>query len=196
MGAVAGIHVAALYLIASSLGMVPPIVYRDPPSATLMPVEPQPVEPLPEPPRVQMKDPPLTVPPPIVDTTPSADTPDRIAADPTDLPQPQPEIFPQPPGPEIMGVRGDSRHPLTQPPYPMSDVRMGNEGFVDLELYVMPNGRVGDVRVLRSTGFPSLDQSAIDEAKRRWKLLPATRDGVPFAQWHRLRVVFKLEGRR
>jgi protein TonB len=196
MGAVVGIHVAALYLIASSLGMVPPIVYRDPPSATLMPVEPQPVEPLPETPRVQMKDPLLTVPPPEFDTTSTVDTPDRIVAVPTDLPQPQPELFPQPPGPEIVAVRADSRHPLTQPPYPMSDVRMGNEGFVDLELYVMPNGRVGDVRVLRSTGYPSLDQSAIDEAKRRWKLLPATRDGVPFAQWHRLRVVFKLEGRR
>jgi TonB family protein len=50
--------------------------------------------------------------------------------------------------------------------------------------------------VLRSTGFPALDQSAMAEAKKRWRMLPATRDGVPFAQWHRLRVVFKLENRR
>jgi hypothetical protein len=40
-----------------------------------------------------------------------------------------------------------------------------------------------------------LDQSAVDEAKRRWRLQPATRDGVPFAQWHKLRVVFELRNR-
>ena len=35
--------------------------------------------------------------------------------------------------------------------------------------------------------------STLDEAKRSWRLTPATRDGVPFAQWHRLRVIFKLK---
>ena len=57
---------------------------------------------------------------------------------------------------------------------------------------MLPNGRVGDARVVKSTGFEELDQSAIDEAKRNWRLMPATRDGVPIAQWHRLRVTFKL----
>jgi periplasmic protein TonB len=62
-------------------------------------------------------------------------------------------------------------------------------------VYVMPTGRIGDVRVVRSTGSPSLDQSAIDEAKRRWRMLPATRDGEPYAQWHRLKVTFNLKNR-
>jgi TonB family protein len=57
-------------------------------------------------------------------------------------------------------------------------------------------GRVGDARIVKSTGFPALDQSALDEAKRKWRLTPATRDGVPFAQWHRLRVTFKLNTQR
>ena len=30
---------------------------------------------------------------------------------------------------------------------------MGNEGSVDIEIYVLPNGRVGDARILRSSGF-------------------------------------------
>ena len=35
-------------------------------------------------------------------------------------------------------------------------------------------------------------RAALAEAKRNWRLLPAKRDGVPIAQWHRLRVTFKL----
>lgn len=82
---------------------------------------------------------------------------------------------------------------LTQPPYPAADVRAGNEGNVQIEVYVLPDGRVGDARILRSSGFPRLDQAALDEAKRRWRLQPATRNGEPFAQWYPLRVVFKLK---
>ena len=57
---------------------------------------------------------------------------------------------------------------------------------------MLPNGRVGDARVVKSTGFEELDLAALAEAKRNWRLLPATRDGEPIAQWHRLRVTFKL----
>ena len=64
---------------------------------------------------------------------------------------------------------------------------------MDIEIYVLPNGRVGDARIVKSSGFERLDRSALDEASRNWRLMPATRDGVPFAQWYRLRVIFKLE---
>jgi protein TonB len=102
---------------------------------------------------------------------------------------------PPTPGPVIVGVRQDPRRPLTKPAYPASDVRQGNEGKVELEIYVTPDGRIADARVLKSTGSPTLDQSAVDEAKRRWRMLPATRDGVPYAQWHRLVVAFNLADR-
>ena len=36
----------------------------------------------------------------------------------------------------------------------------------------------GDARVVKSTGFEELDRAALAEAKRNWRLLPATRDGV------------------
>ena len=86
--------------------------------------------------------------------------------------------------PSLVSVRPDPRYPLTQPIYPPTDQRMGNQGSVDIEIYVLPNGRVGDARVLRSSGFERMDQSALDEARRRWRMLPATRDGEPIAQWH------------
>ena len=75
-------------------------------------------------------------------------------------------------------------------------IRAGNTGTADIEVYVLPNGRVGDARIVKSTGFESLDRSAMEEAKRKWRLAPATRDGVPFAQWHRLRVTFRLNQQR
>jgi protein TonB len=97
------------------------------------------------------------------------------------------------PMPLIQSVRQDPRRPLTQPYYPPSEIRAGNEGNADIEVYVLPDGRIGDARIIRSTGHPRLDQSAIEEAKKNWRLIPATRDGVAIAQWHRLRVVFQLK---
>jgi TonB family protein len=51
---------------------------------------------------------------------------------------------------------------------------------------------VGDARIIKSTGYDELDRAALTEAKRNWRLLPATRDGVAIPAWHRLRVTFKL----
>jgi protein TonB len=194
MGMVAGIHVAALYLIASSLGIVPPLAAPPPPLEVFNPEVAPPDDPLPvvQPSRVEI--PTLTMPIPVVSNDAFEST-ETISVERTDTPPVVREFVPVEPDPVLVGVRPDARHPLTQPAYPAIDVRQGNEGSVELEIYVLPNGRVGDVRVIKSAGSPTLDQSAIDEAKRRWRLLPATRDGEPFAQWHRLRVVFNLKDR-
>lgn len=196
MGAVAGLHVAALYLIATSLGIVPPLI-SEPPTAQLFDEVRPPDDPLPAIPQPQLVDRPLTVPPPDtvdidIDTTPP---PDAIFGEIDNNPPRPPEIIPTGPQHTMVAVRQDSRFPLTQPTYPARDIREGNEGTVELEIYVMPTGRIGDVRVIKSAGSPSLDQSAIDEAKRKWRMLPATRDGEPYAQWHRLKVTFNLKNR-
>jgi periplasmic protein TonB len=193
MGMVAGVHAAALYLIATSLGIVPPLIEAEPPPFVIA-QSPQPPPPDP-PPTFEPRNtaPPLTAPVPVVlpDDAFSEDAP---FVEFTDDPPVVPPIVP-PRDVQMVGVRADARFPLTRPPYPQKDVREGNEGSVELEVYVMPNGRIGDVRVLKSTGSPTLDQSAVDEAKRRWRMLPAMRDGEAYAQWHRLRVVFDLKDR-
>jgi protein TonB len=137
----------------------------------------------------------ITVPIPAVPRDAFEYSDDTIGARASDDARPVPDFFPPTAAPVLVGVRPDTRHPLTQPMYPAIDVRQGNEGSVELEIYVLPNGRVGDARVLKSTGSATLDQSAIEEAKRRWRMAPATQDGVPVAQWHRLRVVFNLRDR-
>jgi protein TonB len=190
MGLVFAMHVGIFYLIANSLGLVPPITTTVPIDARFIDEPqtppPQPRNNLPVPPApntVTLRDPEL---PPIV-----IDPPETITAPAADEvgPPPTGETFQ---GPVIVDVRQDARHPLSQPPYPPAEIRAGNTGTADIEVYVLPSGRVGDARIVKSTGFNALDQSALAEAKRNWRLTPATRDGVPIAQWHRLRVTFRL----
>lgn len=192
MGIVAGMHVAVAFVIAGALVIKNEMTLPPEIETTIIDEPPQPVDTLPIPePRLQPMD--LTVPPPEV--PPFA----QDTVDPPIMAQvlpPKPVVDPvgsAEPVPVIQDVRQDPRRPLTQPYYPPSEIRAGNEGNADLEVYVLPNGRIGDVRIIRSTGHPRLDQSAIDEAKKTWRLIPATRDGVAIAQWHRLRVVFQLK---
>ena len=195
MGIVAALHVGLLYMIANSLGLVPALV-ENKTVATIIDEPRPPDEPIPQPePDITARRDTVVLPEMPQDLEFERDEP--LTLPPADLTEPTPDragsAVVQP---LIVGVQVDSRHPLSQPPYPPGEIRAGNTGTADIEIYVLPNGRVGDARIVKSTGFPALDQSALDEAKRKWRLTPATRDGVPFAQWHRLRVTFKLNTQR
>lgn len=122
-------------------------------------------------------------------TVDPGDMSDRIFMD------PEPGIGSADPQPIRTGVTLDARHPLTQPPYPTSSIRLGEEGNLDIELLVGSDGRVADARVVRSSGYPRLDQAAIAEARRMWRLTPATVGGEPIEMWHRIRVTFRLDQR-
>ena len=195
MTIVVAFHAALFVLLARGFGIVP--AFREtPPLVGAVIDQPPPVErPLPPIAGPQLSDPSISIerpddlvlepdpPPPIV----IAERPPRIEGG---------EGGSAVPRPFIQGVRMDARHPLSQPYYPPDVIRAGGQGSLELEIYVLPTGRVGDARILRTSGFDSLDRAAIQEAKRNWRLLPATRNGEPFAQWYSLRVVFKLEDQR
>ena len=198
MGLVAAIHVAALYMIARSLGIVPALTLEPKRVvAEVLPAE-QPQEdppPLPrEPDLVQQN---VLVPAPDDlavenDTVNDAITAERRRIDEIPIGPGTAVVEPD----TLVNVRNDPRHPLTQPPYPASYIRQGIEGNVDVEIFVQPNGRVGDARVVRSSGYDLFDRAALEEARRSWRMLPATRNGEPYAQWYRLRVVFKLKNQQ
>jgi len=88
--------------------------------------------------------------------------------------------------------RSDPRRPLTQPEYPPSSRRAGEAGTVILEVHVTENGRADDVRIKQSSGFPKLDEAAVREIKRSWRLVPGTENGKPVAMWGQFAVTFKL----
>jgi protein TonB len=84
---------------------------------------------------------------------------------------------------------------LSEPPYPASEIRAGHTGTTVLSLEILPSGRVGNVRLVRSSGYLKLDQSALREA-HKWRFIPGTRDGVPVTLWKQLPVTFELDNRK
>lgn len=193
MGMVAGLHVAALYVIARSVGIVSIEVEHPPIEATVIKHTPT-EDPPPKPPEyVPERTEAVVVPEPVVPQIFDFEMEPPITVEfvpPDKLPvySDAVEIKAM-----VVGVRTDPRNPPSQPPYPAELIRLDKEGVVGIEVLVNANGRVGDARIFRSSGFSAFDRSTLEEAKRKWRFLPATRDGVPEAQWHRLQVVFRLK---
>jgi len=77
-----------------------------------------------------------------------------------------------------------------RPKYTADAMRQKTQGIVQLEIVILENGRVGDVRVTRSLS-PDLDQAAIAAAKQ-WVFVPAKRDGKPVAVRVPLILEFRL----
>jgi TonB family protein len=99
------------------------------------------------------------------------------------------------------GIGGGPYHPGSgiEPPRLLREVkpgytedarRSGLEGEVLLEIVVVRDGGVGDVRVVRRLGS-GLDQRAI-EAVKQWRFDPARRQGVPVDVIVEVSVEFKL----
>jgi len=67
------------------------------------------------------------------------------------------------------------------PAYPPAEEAAHHGGRVELNIKVKDDGAVEAVQVTTGTGFPALDQAAVDAAKA-WKFAPATDDaGKPVA---------------
>jgi TonB family protein len=77
------------------------------------------------------------------------------------------------------------------PLYPPSARRRGYEGLVVLIVEVMADGRPGEVRIGRSSGYRILD-SAAQKAAARWRFEPGTRNGKPVRMLAEVPVRFVL----
>jgi protein TonB len=67
-----------------------------------------------------------------------------------------------------------------KPPYPPEAERLHQQGRVILEVQVSSGGRATSVSVKRSSGFPMLDNAAV-QAVQRWTFEPARVAGLPVA---------------
>lgn len=67
-----------------------------------------------------------------------------------------------------------------RPAYPAMSRRLGEEGRVEVEVQVQPDGLPSKVSLRRSSGFSRLDDAAL-EAIKRWKFIPAKRNGEAVA---------------
>lgn len=79
-----------------------------------------------------------------------------------------------------------------KPPYPNMSRRLGETGTVVLEVLVLPNGRVGDARIKKSSGFKRLDDTAL-RSVRNWRYLPAKRGDQAIEHWYEQDIEFNLD---
>jgi periplasmic protein TonB len=77
------------------------------------------------------------------------------------------------------------------PSYPESARRRGEQGRVMLRVTVSTEGSPMDVSVAGSSGYPILDDAAVN-AVRRWRFTPATQAGRPLVATAEVPVVFHL----
>lgn len=80
-----------------------------------------------------------------------------------------------------------------RPEYPPASQRLREEGKVLLALYVDVDGRVKDGKVEKSSGYPLLDDSALQTALRSWRFTPGQAEGKPVAMWHKVIVTFRCK---
>jgi protein TonB len=152
-------------------------------------IKPEEEEPPPPPPKFQAP-PPVFIDMPDVAIT-EAPTTTTITA--TNAP---PKAAPPPPKADVVVLpRQNPRRPITSADemYPTMSRRLGEEGAVVLLLTVNEEGRVVDAKVQTSSGFERLDEAAVKEAVRSWRLLPGTINGKPSAMTYPFKVVFKID---
>jgi protein TonB len=89
---------------------------------------------------------------------------------------------------------GYATNPL--PPYPLLARRLGKEGIVVLDVLVTPDGRAADVRVVQSSGFAPLDESAARTVRERWRFVPARRGATAVESRATVPIRFRLDDGR
>jgi len=166
---------------------------------------PEPVRPPPPPrrppPPAQMAQPPVPVPkpvpePPVLATATVAEAPviaprAVVASAPVAV---QEYVSPAPPAPPepLVEARFDAAYLSNPKPYyPMASRRLGEAGVVHLRVHVGTDGQALKVELKTSSGYPRLDQSALDTVAR-WHFVPARRGATPVAAWVVVPIVFSL----
>jgi protein TonB len=78
------------------------------------------------------------------------------------------------------------------PRYPRAARHRGQEGSVMLEVKVLKDGTVGDMRLLSSSGYTALDKAAI-KSVRKWLFEPGMQGDQEVDMWVRVPIRFKIE---
>ncbi len=77
------------------------------------------------------------------------------------------------------------------PAYPPLARRLREQGTVMLRVHVDADGRATEVEIKTSSGFPRLDQAAL-QTVRQWRFVPGRLGGKAVAAWVLVPVAFSL----
>ncbi|HEX5755836.1 MAG TPA: TonB family protein, partial [Arenimonas sp.] len=81
---------------------------------------------------------------------------------------------------------------LAPPKYPAKAKAAGISGRVLLHVEVLPDGRVGDVKVVEATPVGTFEKAATDAA-RNWRFNPVRKNGIPVVGWLEIPVQFTAD---
>ncbi|BDY13962.1 energy transducer TonB [Hydrogenimonas cancrithermarum] len=73
-------------------------------------------------------------------------------------------------------IQGITQHYLTLRGYPPFAGQMGQQGTNVVEFYLLPNGDITDLKIIKPTGFEQLDQNSIDTIKTAYKDYPLPKE--------------------
>ncbi|HEY6511333.1 MAG TPA: energy transducer TonB [Burkholderiaceae bacterium] len=147
-----------------------------------------------EPPVIAAPAPPVAVAPAPFEVPPAEPIPEPA---PPPAPEPVVTAAPPPPAPAPPQPRAVDIHAvryLVQPVlnYPLASRRLGEQGRVDVRVLVDANGMPQEMRIVRSSGFPRLDDSALATV-RATRFKPYTENGSALAFWVVMPLAFELE---
>jgi len=78
-----------------------------------------------------------------------------------------------------------------KPEYPLVARRRGYEGEVVFNVQVLDNGNVGEMQLLKTSGYTVLDNSAYN-ALKNWKFVPGKFNGKYEPSWVKVPILFRL----
>jgi len=193
------IHVFFFWVLASGLGAKVIEVVMGPVETKIIDQKQDDDKPPPPPPEIDT--PPPYVPPPEVSIEIATDTGPTTAITNVTSERPVAPVAPPPP-PAKSEEKKVVRTPpstqgrgarITKPDYPPASRRAGEAGTVTLSALVLESGRIGDIKIVKSSGFEKLDEAAVKDVQRNWRFVPGKEDGKPVSMWHTFQVTFRLE---
>lgn len=96
------------------------------------------------------------------------------------------------PPPPLVEPRFDANYlDNPKPSYPNLSRRLGEQGTVQLRVFVNADGSVGKLELKRSSGHPRLDQSAMSTVQA-WRFVPARQGSQAVAAWVVVPIHFTL----
>ena len=79
-----------------------------------------------------------------------------------------------------------------RPAYPQEARERGYQGVVLLKAEVLSNGIVGQLKVIKSSGYAVLDQCAL-AAVQKWRFIPARKEMIAIPCWVNIPIKFELQ---
>ena len=179
-------HVAVIYAVAVSLGVVETPLIDTPQPAVLIETHIEETEPIPPETPAPAQNRELDIPVPEVPPITPPETAPEVSPNAIQV-----AALPEPAGRAPAEATSLEVTRRVEPIYPPASRRMDEQGAVRLRVLVDERGRPREVQVAESSGFPRLDEAAVS-AVRRWHFAPATRASQAVSAWTHVRVVFQL----